>query len=411
VPTLTLFFKKLVVAVAALGLTVVAGAVAVVAAAPAWAGTDLTGATLTDANNNPIGTTPLASTQTFKIVLPSGAACTHSTAAAGFHVGSFLVNTSAGDPAAYQYGAGGPLNGGFGLSTPLGGGYQNVNTNTDATINPPPAFGFKKQFAAYHTGGSGTAGQLYQGSWNMGISCTDASAPAHADNVWNIPVTFTDSTSDPNHFTWELRPTGVPTTTTLKADPPGQAPRGTAITLTATVSATSVPAGTVEFFYGKASLGSTSLAGGVAVFTPKVSFPVGAATFSAVFTPTDTNAFQGSTSNTLTYTVTATGSTSTTTSTTTPATTSTTTAPASTTSPSTGSASSNQSTDSPSSAGASTGSQVATTSQSTPGSDSGALAATGMTPEGWVELAVLLIVVGGVLCEFARQRLRRSESG
>jgi hypothetical protein len=176
---------------------------------------------LVDANNNFIESGPLPSTQTFKIVLPTGAACTMSTAAAGFHVGSFLANTSAGDPASYQYGAGGPTNGGFGLSTPLGAGFQNINTNTDATVNPPPVFSLKKQFAVYTPGGPGAnpAGTLYQGTWNMGISCTDANSPANADNVWNIPVTFTDvpvgtgQGQDPNGFMWQVTPgTSLPET-------------------------------------------------------------------------------------------------------------------------------------------------------------------------------------------------------
>ena len=191
---------------ATFGLAVVAAVSLPVLATPAWAGTDLSGATLVDGTGAAITPgTALPSTQVFRVVLPSGAACTQSTANGGFHVFSLLVNQSHGDPSTYQYGAGGPLLG-FGLSTPTGSLYANVNTNTDATIVPPPAFNFKKQFPAYVSGGSGTTSQLYAGNWNLGISCADANSPANADNVWSLPVIFTDSSSDPNHFTWQLAP-------------------------------------------------------------------------------------------------------------------------------------------------------------------------------------------------------------
>ena len=202
--------RKLRRSAATIGLMAVAALSLSALATPAWAGTDLPGAILTDANHVALQPgTQLASTQTFLVQLPTGAACTMSTASAGFHVGSFLVNQSHGDPNAYQYGAGGPLLG-FGLSTPLGAGFQNINTNTDATVNPPPVFSLKKLFASYVSGGSGTVTQLFAGNWNMGISCTDANSPANADNVWNVPVTFTDSATDANHFTWAVaQPTPV----------------------------------------------------------------------------------------------------------------------------------------------------------------------------------------------------------
>ena len=192
---------------AKLGLAVAAGATLPLLATPAWAvGTDLPGATLTDSTGAALTPgSPLPSTQTFKIILPNGAACTQSTAASGFHVGSFLVNQSHGDPNTYQYTAGGPTLG-FGLSSTLGSLYENVSTNTDATINPGPVFNLKKQFASYVSGGTGTTTQLFAGNWNIGISCTDASSPANADNVWNIPVIFTDSSTDTNHFTWQVAP-------------------------------------------------------------------------------------------------------------------------------------------------------------------------------------------------------------
>jgi hypothetical protein len=210
--------KKIRGHVATLGVAVAAAVALPLFASPAWAGSDQTPPHLQDASGNFIESGPLASTQTFKIILPTGAACSLPTSPNGYHVGSFLANTSAGDPATFTYGAGGPLNGGFGLSNTVGTAYQNVSTNTDATVNPGPTFSLRKLFTLYVQGGqpaNGGAGQLYSGTWNMGISCTDANSPANADNVWNIPVTFTDvSTSvDPNGFQWQVTPgTSLPET-------------------------------------------------------------------------------------------------------------------------------------------------------------------------------------------------------
>lgn len=377
-------------------------ALAPIVAEPAsGAGGSLPGAALVDGTGTPIAPgTQLPSTQVFRIALPSGAACTQSTAASGYHVFSLLVNQSHGDPSTYQYGTGGPLLG-FGLSTPTGSLYANVNTNTDATIIPPPAFNFKKQFPFYVTGGSGSVNQLYAGTWNLGISCTDANSPANADNVWTLKVAFADSATDPNHFTWNLVPTGVPTTTTITASPNGSAPRGTDITLTATVVASSgsgQPAGTVQFFYltnGKppALLGTTSVSNGQAVFTARA-IPVGPASFNAVFTPTDVNAFQPSTSQSISYQVTATDVT-TTTSTTVPGSTATTAPPDTTSSGSTsGSSTSGIPTASPTAAS---------------GGGTATLPFTGFSTDRLIWLALFAIVIGGVVLEATRKLPGRPE--
>ncbi|HLW17546.1 MAG TPA: Ig-like domain-containing protein [Actinomycetota bacterium] len=102
--------------------------------------------------------------------------------------------------------------------------------------------------------------------------------------------------------TWqEVYPT-VGTTTTLSVSPTGSQYSG----LTTTLSATETPAtpGSVQFKDGVTDLGSPVAVDGSGLATLDTSsLSVGAHSLSAVFTPTDTTAFVGSTSNTVSYTI------------------------------------------------------------------------------------------------------------
>jgi len=131
------------------------------------------------------------------------------------------------------------------------------------------------------------------------------------DAYWDADVLV-----NPTAGTWtELYPvtgtTAESTNTVLAASPNGSAPKGSPVTLTATVTAadgTTHPAGTVQFerdgfFVGTPQTVNTT--DGTASFTTSslLASPPGGAALSAVFTPADPTSFQPST-GTLSYTVT-----------------------------------------------------------------------------------------------------------
>jgi Big-like domain-containing protein len=101
-------------------------------------------------------------------------------------------------------------------------------------------------------------------------------------------------TTDPN-----VGPTA--TTTTLDVTPASPVAAGTVKTLTATVSLPEA-AGSVQFKAGDNNIGRpVAVSGGTA--STKTRLAVGTHPLTAVFTPTDVNAFSGSTSNTVSYVV------------------------------------------------------------------------------------------------------------
>jgi hypothetical protein len=105
----------------------------------------------------------------------------------------------------------------------------------------------------------------------------------------------------------QLFPNYTTTTTALAANPPspqnttGSATAGQTVALTATVSP-STAAGTVQFFDGSTSLGTSTVTGGTATGSaPTPSF--GTHSYTAVFTPTGGTEVVGSTSSALSYVV------------------------------------------------------------------------------------------------------------
>lgn len=112
-------------------------------------------------------------------------------------------------------------------------------------------------------------------------------------------VNFSGSTSTPL-----TQSVGVGSTSTALTSSVNPAVFGQAVTFTATVSAVApgsgLPTGTVTFFNGAVSLGSATLAGGVAMFTTSA-LPVGGNNITAVYAG-DSN-FAGSTSSALTQNV------------------------------------------------------------------------------------------------------------
>lgn len=102
------------------------------------------------------------------------------------------------------------------------------------------------------------------------------------------------------------------TTTTLTASPASPVNSGTAVTLTANVTPANT-AGSVHFFDGATDLGTGTYNPATGNATFSVTPTVGSHSLTAQFTPSDTSAFNGSTSTALPFTVNAPGTPTTTT--------------------------------------------------------------------------------------------------
>jgi hypothetical protein len=117
-----------------------------------------------------------------------------------------------------------------------------------------------------------------------------------------VPGTFTDAVivnfgADGN--SWN---TGAATPTTTSLTGPGIVAAGGNVTLNATVAPSSA-AGSVQFFDNNVSLGApVAVTGGAAQFST-TTLAIGSHPMTAVFTPTDSTAFAGSTSNMVTVVV------------------------------------------------------------------------------------------------------------
>jgi hypothetical protein len=203
---------------------------------------------------NGIATTALPSNDTylasggsntdFTVTLPSGAVCTGDTAHDGYHVWSYLVKQSQSIAATTFSAATGPSQG-FGLYESDLNYYGPVNTaqTTGQIIGIPNDF----QWGAGVAGGSFTAADLLytggtSGIWEAGLACANSSGVL-TDN-WNTEVTFTQSGSDPNGFTWSAVP--GPSGSTLAAITSADATTFTEGTLsTFTPTATGSPAPTI----------------------------------------------------------------------------------------------------------------------------------------------------------------------
>src|SRR4029077_18347928 len=113
--------------------------------------------------------------------------------------------------------------------------------------------------------------------------------------VYSGDTNYASSTS--SAFTQTVNKVTTATTLTSSLNP---STFGQAVTLTATVSPSSGPTGTVQFFDGATPLGTVALSGGTASLTTST-LAVGAHSITAVYSG-DTN-YAGSTSSALTQTV------------------------------------------------------------------------------------------------------------
>ncbi len=193
-----------------------------------------------------------------------------------------------------------------------------VDTTTTLTATPAATadVGTPVTFTATVTG-AGAAGtvQFKDGATNLGAPVTLASGSASlttsALTVGTHPITaaFTPTSAaafDPSVSSVLdyviTQPPAVVTTTALSVSPDAAAILGTPVTLTATVTGAGAT-GTVQFRYGTTDLGSVvTLTGGVAVLTTSA-LTTGVHSLTAVFVPTNSLNFTGSTSTAVSYTI------------------------------------------------------------------------------------------------------------
>jgi hypothetical protein len=145
-----------------------------------------------------------------------------------------------------------------------------------------------------------TPGDTYE----FAMNCSDANF-----NPVYVQSTFVTFSADGTSWTSSATPPagGVSTTTSLVAAPTTAAP-GDSVSLTATVTAADTAGndavGSVEFFDGTTSLGTpVAVAGGTASMSVST-LTSGSHSITAKFTPTDPNAFSGSTSSAAPVTIT-----------------------------------------------------------------------------------------------------------
>lgn len=174
--------------------------------------------------------------------------------------------------------------------------------------------------------GAETVGQFvsdFPNTGTSGIGCAYAPAPSGCTNTdyqnlyqirlftANTGGTFQTTVYDVADVlvsgnTWtQVYPTPAAgptaTTTTLSASPTGHQAAGLGVTLTATIAPTA--AGSVQFMDGTTPLGSAVAETTGTATTTVSTMTAGSHNLSAVFTPTDTASFSGSTSSTVAYTI------------------------------------------------------------------------------------------------------------
>ncbi|HEY3833098.1 MAG TPA: hypothetical protein VGO03_12455 [Acidimicrobiia bacterium] len=208
-------------------ILVAAGGGILLQSSPSTASTLGGAATISDpANAQPLASG--ASDTLFTVALPSGAACSGDTATDGYHVYSYMVTPST-DVSTVTFINSPSVGYGFVDNTGTYYGAANTAINTGQIIGIPTNFEWAPLLNAVplttllNNGTSAT--------WDAGIACADTTGKL-SDN-WNVAITFTADSSDPNGFTWTAGGgTPPPTTTTT----PGQTTTTVAGETTTTVS-------------------------------------------------------------------------------------------------------------------------------------------------------------------------------
>lgn len=167
-----------------------------------------------------------------------------------------------------------------------------------STTNPM-TLSASNAFRIYATNNSSTP---LVGAYDIKVQCVNSIGNTVLDEYTTVMNWTTPGNSFANidNATYEARPS---TTTTLAPSLTSPQLAGTAINLTATVDAGAVDpsAGSVQFFNGATSLGTSTVgAGGIATLAG-VTLPVGAASLTAVFAANPS--YQGSTSSAVSFAI------------------------------------------------------------------------------------------------------------
>jgi hypothetical protein len=254
-----------------------------------------------------------ASNDLLTVSLPAQAACTGDTANDGYHVFSYLIpqgtisESSFATTLNFTGPPAGSPNEGLGLVEESNGDVWEAKSTAPVTaliLGIPADFQWAQLVTQDYYPLDGSGGLLYDangsGIWETGIACANSSGAI--SDFWNTEVTFTESSSDPNGFTWSAVPglgtwtsggpppttttTTTPTTTTTAtttATTPTTAPTSTTtvttspaavgITTTTTTGATTGTTGTGSTGTGATGTtgGSTGASSNPGASTPKIS--------------------------------------------------------------------------------------------------------------------------------------------
>jgi hypothetical protein len=212
-----------------------------------------------------------------------------------------------------------PVSGASAVSTPVGGA---SGITIDPAGNPVILINGGLQSKTTINGAyvvANSHGSYYGQSMTPGDLYPVVGGPAHLLETFDSPNTiganatgdlYLVDSSGTTHTLYELtggptQPSSAVATTTTLTITSATVRTGTSVTLKATVSPTAA-AGTVQFFKGGTSLGTVTVASGKAtkvVDTNSSPLAPGTYSFTAVFTPTNSTAYTGSTSSAVTLKV------------------------------------------------------------------------------------------------------------
>lgn len=140
---------------------------------------------------------------------------------------------------------------------------------------------------------------LADGDVQIGFACVSAGNVLR--QWWSLPATL-DADANPNPFLVAAADAPEPVSTSIGVTgDPASSTVGQSVTFTATVSPSDA-AGSVQFRVGGATQATVAVAGGTATWTT-AELTAGTKSITAVFAPTDTSAFNGSTSAPLSFVV------------------------------------------------------------------------------------------------------------
>ena len=186
------------------------------------------------------------------------------------------------------------------VTTDGGGNFHTASDTITLSGSTPPSGSLNDTMGTFVRTDGLVAGQIYE----VVVRCLNAATFAAAA----VQSTYIQIAADGNSWTVVSPGSNNPVSTTTALTAPDHAQQHADVALTATVTAASgSPAGSVDFLDGASSLGTATVgADGKATATVN-SLAVGSHQITAKFTPNDPNAFDSSTSDPVTVTITSGG--------------------------------------------------------------------------------------------------------